>query len=332
MSGFFCLVLVTMVTYGICATEKTCAHLEFPGFRENETVRILVHSVVNVTFHLNSSNCTYSPEWFRLKVESPEDEFNVAICSIVFQGGTCNMREQSEYCRCLHTRSGRVHTRLDRLGRVVYIWSLSDSIRYQDQKKMQITFNVVNSDGSSDELLTTPAKETESRSEGINVNIIILYTSFITAAVIIIPIAIIISVYVYRRRKARMSRQAADDGRRQIPDISPQFQENRPPPAKDEDEYSEIAEEMASRDSSPATVHENYEHPLQEEGEDQSHYSRLEYKSLRQNGNGNDKDDSNTKMGDLSPSTVAVKEQQTDTKVTADEYLEPVPSCKEAVT
>lgn len=54
-------------------------------------------------------------------------------------------------------------------------------------------------------------------------------------------------------------------------------------------------------------VHENYEHPLQEEGEDQSEYSRLEYKSLRQNGNGNDKDGSNTKMGDLSPSTVAVK-------------------------
>lgn len=55
-----------------------------------------------------------------------------------------------------------------------------------------------------------------------------------------------------------MSRRTADDGRRQIPDISPQFQENRPPPAKDEDEYSEIAEEMASRDSSPARGGEQF--------------------------------------------------------------------------
>lgn len=54
-------------------------------------------------------------------------------------------------------------------------------------------------------------------------------------------------------------------------------------------------------------VHDNYEHPLQEEGEDQSEYTRLEYKSLRQNGNGNGKYGSNTKMGDLSSSTVAVK-------------------------
>ncbi|PVD26897.1 hypothetical protein C0Q70_12045 [Pomacea canaliculata] len=197
------LVLTVMLMVSVCETEETCADVEFAGYKDGDTVTASVNSYINVTFHLNTSNCTYTPDWFRFKVFFSQASFNVGICSVLIQNTTCNNIYQSVYCRCTHDARGSaiLYRQFNQSGRSVYIWNWSDSASKQVQKKAQISFDVQIDDiGNTHDSTVTSTSDSPTAAGGDNLNVIFV-TSAITAAVIIVPIFIVISIYVYRRRR-----------------------------------------------------------------------------------------------------------------------------------
>ncbi|XP_025101994.1 uncharacterized protein LOC112568742 isoform X2 [Pomacea canaliculata] len=243
------LVLFIMSMVSVCETEETCADVEFAGYKDGDTVTALVNSYVSITFHLNTSNCSYTPDWFRYKVSLTQGGFNVGICSVLIQNRTCSITDLSVYCRCTHDARGSalLYRQFNQSGRSVYIWNWSDSTSKQVQKKAQISFDVQDDNGSTHDSTVTSTSGIQTAAGGDNLNVIFV-TSAVTAAVIIVPIIIVISVYVYRRRKARAIHPSADDRLEENPDTAPSqslsLRENSHSLQK-EYEYSEITDDAA---------------------------------------------------------------------------------------
>lgn len=85
---------------------------------------------VHISCVLTTDNCTKSPEWFRLKistyVKSPPSPF----CTIVFNGSTCSLTDQSLTCHCLIYEQQKfvsVYKKIKDLDKVILL-TLTDSI------------------------------------------------------------------------------------------------------------------------------------------------------------------------------------------------------------
>lgn len=108
----------------------------------DKTIEVNDDGYVHISCVLTTDKCTKSPEWFRLKistfVKSPPSPF----CTIVCNGSTCSLTDQSLTCHCLVYKDQKfvsVYKKIKDLDKVIILTLTDSSVKTETAIWLNVT-------------------------------------------------------------------------------------------------------------------------------------------------------------------------------------------------
>ncbi|PVD26909.1 hypothetical protein C0Q70_12057 [Pomacea canaliculata] len=123
------------------SVNRTGAGVELAG-PADKTIEVNDDGYVHISCVLTTDKCTKSPEWFRLKistfVKSPPSPF----CTIVCNGSTCSLTDQSLTCHCLVYKDQKfvsVYKKIKDLDKVIILTLTDSSVKTETAIWLNVT-------------------------------------------------------------------------------------------------------------------------------------------------------------------------------------------------